>query len=276
VNKLRFILAFFGGFAVLSHLTAEAAPKAELWQRWVENNPASRNVVDHKEWSDFLNKYLVRRKDDPNLLRYEKVTPQDKVLLENYLSYLTRQTVSRHSRKQQLPFWINLYNALTVKVVLDHYPVDSILKINISPGFFSVGPWGKKLVTVEGEKISLDDIEHRILRPIWKDPRLHYVLNCASLGCPELWHQPYTGANVDRQMTLAAKAYINGSRGVWFDEGKLGASSLYKWYAEDFGGNDREIIEHLKNFAAPALRTRLDKVQDISVYHYDWSLNAAP
>ncbi len=97
---------------------------------------------------------------------------------------LAATSADRLRRAEQFPFWINLYNALTVKVVLDHYPVEIIRDIDISPGLFADGPWGKKLVTVEGEALSLDDIEHRILRPIWKDPRLHYVLNCAALGVP--------------------------------------------------------------------------------------------
>lgn len=178
-------------------------------------------------------------------------------------------------RRQQLPFWINFYNALTVKLVLDHYPVESILRINISPGFFSFGPWKKKLVMVEGEKISLDDIEHRILRPIWKDPRLHYVLNCASMSCPELRPLPYTEHNVADQMTEAARSYIAGYHGVWFEEGKLGGSSLYKWYGEDFGRDDPEIIAHIKRYATPHLRARLESMHEISVYYYDWSLNDA-
>ena len=101
------------------------------------------------------------------------------------------------SRDEQLAYWINLYNALTVKVILDHYPVKSILDIDISPGWFSIGPWGKKLVAVEGVEISLDDIEHRILRPIWRDPRIHYALNCAAVGCPNLLREAFTGATAE-------------------------------------------------------------------------------
>ena len=126
--------------------------------------------------------------------------------------------------------------------------VKSILDIDISPGFFSVGPWGKKLVTVEGENLSLDDIEHRILRPIWKDPRIHYAVNCASVGCPNLLPMPFSGEALDRMLNSAARAFINGGQSVWFDEGALGASSIYKWYSDDFGRNDREIISHIAKY----------------------------
>ena len=273
---MRFLLVLFAVFLVFNPNPLRAAPEAKLWERWAAHDPKSAVQIDHTPWRQFLDTYLVEVGDGVNLLKYSKVTPEDKSSLERYLTYLAARPVSRLSRPQQLPYWINFYNALTVKVVLDHYPVESILKIGISPGFFSVGPWGKKLATVEGEKISLDDIEHRILRPIWQDPRIHYVLNCAAWSCPELRPLPYTAANVNAQMDDAARIYVASDRGVWFDEeGRLGTSSIYKWYAGDFGRNYKEIIAHLKKYASPKLRARLDKMRDIWVYHYDWDLNEA-
>ena len=117
--------------------------------------------------------------------------------------------VSGLGRDEQCAYWINLYNALTLEVVLDHYPVDSIRDIDISPGLFSQGPWGKKLITVEGEQVSLNDIEHRILRPIWRDPRIHYAINCASLGCPNLQPRPFTGRTLDHALDLAAMRFVD-------------------------------------------------------------------
>jgi Protein of unknown function, DUF547 len=89
--------------------------------------------------------------------------------------------------------------------------VASIRDIAISPGLFSVGPWGGKLIEVEGEPLSLDDIEHRILRPIWRDPRLHYAVNCAALGCPNLRSSAFTAANADILLETAASDYVNGA-----------------------------------------------------------------
>lgn len=146
-----------------------AAPKADLWKRWQENDPQSTLQVDHTPWTAFLQKYLSPGPKGINRLDYLGVTPDDRDLLNRYLNDLAGTPVSRLSRTAQLPFWINLYNGLTVKVVLDHLPVDSIRDIDISPGFFASGPWDKKLLRIEGEEISLNDIEHRILRPIWQD-----------------------------------------------------------------------------------------------------------
>lgn len=204
-----------------------AAPKADLWKRWQENDPQSTLQVDHTPWTPFLQKYLSPGPKGINRLDYLGVTPDDRDLLNRYLNDLAGTPVSRLSRTAQLPFWINLYNGLTVKVVLDHLPVDSIRDIDISPGFFASGPWDKKLLRIEGEEISLNDIEHRILRPIWQDPRVHYAVNCASLGCPNLQPTAYTPENTEALLKRGAREYINHPRGVDFKDDDLVVSSIY-------------------------------------------------
>src|SRR5688572_7580705 len=164
-------------------LAALAAPKAELWQRWAASAP-SKVGIDHAAWNDFLVRHVQLGKDGINRIAYGKVGKADRDALRAYLEAMQRVPIRKFNRDEQRAYRINLYNAATVDVVLAHYPVDSILKIDISPGLFAKGPWKKKLLQVDGEAVSLDDIEHRILRPIWKDPRTHYAVNCASIGCP--------------------------------------------------------------------------------------------
>ncbi|HER63264.1 MAG TPA: DUF547 domain-containing protein, partial [Desulfobacteraceae bacterium] len=165
------------------------------------------------------------------------------------------------------------YNALTVQVILNHYPVKSIMDIDISPGFFSNGPWDAKLLTIKGEKVSLNDIEHRILRPIFKDNRIHYAVNCASLGCPDLQPVAYTAANTEKLLEAGARAYINSPRGARMEKGRLYVSSIYKWFRVDFGGSEDGVIKHLLQYAeddlAESLRTYDKGLRD----DYDWSLN---
>lgn len=175
----------------------------------------------------------------------------------------------------QRAYWLNLYNALTVKLVLDHYPVRSIREISISPGLLSVGPWRRKLVRIEGEELSLDDIEHRVLRPTWGDPRVHYALNCAALGCPNLQRSAYTAANTEALLARAAREYVNHERGARFEGERLIVSKLYIWFQEDFGGTDRGVIEHLQRYAEPPLAARLARTEGISDSEYDWRLNDA-
>ena len=173
---------------------AAAAPSPDLWPRWQAHAAQGTEAVNHAPWDNLLKKYLVTSHPSGiNRFRYGSVLAADRQMLAEYLRKLQTAKVSSLNRKEQKAYWINLYNALTVQVILDHYPVKSIKDIDISPGLFSNGPWDAKLLAIEGEKVSLNDIEHRILRPIFKDRRLHYALNCASLGCPNLQPKAYTG-----------------------------------------------------------------------------------
>ena len=260
---------------VLSPAWARAAPEAELWPRWAAHDPASNRVLDHTAWNRFLAAYVAGDQEGVNRVAYGRVSARDRAILESYIQGLQAVPVSRLNRAEQLAFWINLYNAATVRVILDRYPVESIRDIRISPGLFSVGPWGRKLVTVEGEELSLDDIEHRILRPIWRDPRIHYAVNCAAVGCPNLATTAYTGAQVDDMLTAAARAYINSPRGARLEPEGLVVSSIYDWYEEDFGGSGAGVLDHLREYAAPTLARRLEGVRRIAGYRYDWSLNDA-
>ena len=160
--------------------------------------------------------------------------------------------------------------------MLDHYPVDSIRDISISPGFFSVGPWGKKLIRIEGEELSLDDIEHRILRPIWKDPRIHYAVNCASMGCPKLMPRAFTAQNTEELLERGAKDFINSDHGARFESNtRLVASSIYDWFQEDFGGTESGVIAHLREYARAPLIEKLSGVDEVYDFEYDWTLNDA-
>lgn len=277
VIKRSFMIGILALLALGWDASLDAAPKADLWSRWQEHDPHGKLRVDHEVWSNILAKYLVTNDSSGvTKFRYGKVIHQDKTSLAEYLSTLQSVRVSELARPEQKAYWINLYNALTVKLVLDHYPVSSILDLNISPGLFSKGPWGAKLLNIEGEKVSLGDIEHRILRPIWKDNRLHYALNCASLSCPNLQPKAYTLENIEELLERGAKEYVNHPRGVRFEEGKLVLSSIYDWYEWDFGGNESGVIQHLIRYARGSLARELSGFHGKIRYEYDWRLNDSP
>jgi len=275
---VRIAALFLGSLLIFmtAALSARAAPPAELWARWTAHDKGSVMTIDHAAWGAFLGKYVRTGARGVNLVRYGTVTTEDRRNLDGYIAHLSLAPISTYSRRVQLAYWINLYNALTIQTVLRHFPVDSIRDIDISPGWFASGPWGRKQVEVEGVALSLDDIEHRILRPIWRDPRIHYAVNCASVGCPNLQRAPYTGENVERMLTFAAREYINNWRGVTFEDGDLYISEIYKWYATDFGDSHWAIIAHLRKYAMPKLREMLGRVEGIEGYRYDWSINAEP
>jgi hypothetical protein len=252
---------------------ATAAPAAELWVKWQAHDDASTVGIDYGAWNRFLQTYVRIGTDSIARIPYARVTASDRNTLGVDLMRLASLPISAYSRREQFGFWVNLYNELIVKLVLDHYPVSSITEINISPGLFSSGPWGRKLITIEGEALSLDDIEHRILRPIWRDPRVHYAVNCAALGCPNLQPTVFTAANTEILLDKAAGDYINHPRGAVVAGRKLTVSSIYIWYAADFGGTEGGVIEHLKHYARPELAAALAGVDHISGDHYDWALN---
>lgn len=252
---------------------ATAAPRAELWDRWTAHAPDSAETVNHSTWDDLVRRYVRSDAGGVNRFSYSQVRRVDRASLAGYLADLSRTRISQYRRDEQLAFWVNLYNALTVQVVLEHYPVKSIRDISISPGLFASGPWGKPLTEVEGESLSLDDIEHRILRPIWRDPRIHYAVNCASVGCPNLMTEAFTAQNANELLDRGARAYVNHPRGARVENGRLVVSSIYQWFKEDFGGDDSGVIAHLRSYASPEFANMLQQVQRIADDGYDWTLN---
>lgn len=264
--------------AALPGRRAQAAPSADLWQRWLAHDPSSRARIDHTVWDRIVGAYTAPGADGITRFAYAKLlaSAADRRALAAYIGRLTRSPIGAYARAEQRPYWLNLYNALTITVILDHYPVASIRDIDISPGLFADGPWGKPLVTIDGEAVSLDDIEHRILRPIWADPRIHYGVNCAALGCPDLQAQAFTAGNCERLLDAAALAFVNHPRGAWIDgRGRLTVSSIYVWFEPDFGGDDAGVIAHLRRYANPPLADALAGIERIGAHGYDWSLNDA-
>ena len=256
-------------------LAAYAAPSAELWERWVPHDPSSDTVVDHSTWDRLVRDYLRPGPDGVARFAYGSVSPAGRAALSGYLEALSTVGVTALRRAEQKAFWINLYNALTVNVVLEHYPVESIRDISISPGFFSTGPWKKPLISVEGTPLTLDDIEHRILRPGWQDPRVHYVLNCASLGCPNLPPRALGAADLETMLEAAAVAFVNHPRGVRVEDGTTTASKIYEWFRDDFGADERAVLAHVRRYARGTLAGVLAGVETIDRYAYDWDLNDA-
>jgi hypothetical protein len=277
----RTLLGTAGGAAVLAAIAPPAAaqlfgaPEPDLWPRWQAHDPDSTARIDHGAWDGLLGRYVSTHPDGINRVDYAGWRGAGRGGLRGYIDALAAVPISRRNRAEQFAYWVNLYNALTVDVVLDHYPVSSIRDIDISPGMFSTGPWGRALVAVEGADLTLDDIEHRILRPIWRDPRIHYAVNCASLGCPNLLRRAFTGTNLETLLTEGARAYVNHPRGAEVRDGRLFVSSIYEWFQEDFGGSDTGVIAHLRRHAGTGLASRLDGITRIAGDSYDWSLNGA-
>ncbi|MEM7526976.1 MAG: DUF547 domain-containing protein [Pseudomonadota bacterium] len=238
------------------------------WRAFSEGSSAT---VDHAAWDRFLARYHSVDGLGIARLDYATVTTEDQETLKTYIAELGAVDVATLDRPEQLAFWINLYNAVTVDLVLDAFPVGSIR--NVGAGLLPTGPWGAPVVTVGGKALSLNDIEHAIVRPIWQDARVHYGFNCAAAGCPNLAPVAYRGASVEAMLEANARIFVNDPRGFRDEDGRLVASKVYAWFKEDFGGDDMGVLQHARHYASANLAARLDTARRIDRFAYDWSLN---
>lgn len=264
---LGFLALFFG----ISSTTLQAAEKARLMERWLVNDALSERIVDHSPWQRILDTYLIETPAE-NLFDYGAVTKPDIAALDRYLASLSRTDVDRLNSTEQKAFWINAFNALSVRVILSEYPVSSINEIG--GGWFSSGPWAEKSFRVYLIDLSLNDIYHRILRPIWQDNRVHYALSCAAKGCPNLSRKAYQAETLDRDLDAAARDFINQGKGILqLNGGSVRLSRIFDWYRDDFGETDAEVIGHLKSFADSETGVNLKNIERINGHAFDWSLN---
>jgi hypothetical protein len=269
-----FIIAIFVFVAALPQV-ARSDPAQDLFR-----TPAagSTEVVDHAPWDQLLQTYVKPGADGLNRVDYAAVKADGLPALRSYIRTLEQVDPASLDRNEQFAFLANLYNAKTLEIVASRYPVKSIRDISLGGGVLAAlggGPWKAKVLKIQGVELSLDDIEHGIMRPVFKDPRVHYAVNCASIGCPNLPTEAFTGAKLSQQLDSASRDYVNSSRGVRFENGRPVISSIYVWYQDDFGGTDQGVLDHLRRYASPPLERRLANVKSIGKDAYDWGLNDA-
>jgi len=270
-TRRRFIgTAFAGTLApTLTPIAALAAPRSRLIdQRW--SRTGSGGDPDHGAWDAILGAHLKAGSDGINRFDYARANREQ---LGGYLGRLQGVDPTTLSSGAAFAYWVNLYNALTVYTVQGAFPVSSIRKVGGS--VLSPGPWKQKLVRVADQPLSLDDIEHGILRPVWRDPRIHYAVNCAALGCPNLASRAYTSGRLAGMLDAGARAFVNHPRGAQVTGGSLTVSSIYTWFQADFGGTDAGVIQHLQTYATGPQTSALSSVSRIGNDQYDWALNRA-
>lgn len=261
------------GLLTLSGASCYGQAADNIWDKY---DPANTATIDHDDWQAVLDAYLIT--DDPSgvhLFDYRalQANAADRQRLNGYLDYLQELDPRQYARDVQMGYWINLYNAVTVRVVVDAYPVESILQIHKGETPDS-GPWKDIYAMVAGNPLTLDNIEHDILRPIWQDNRIHYAVNCAAMGCPNLASKAFSADNLERLLDQCATDFVNHPRGVEFLDEAFGVtSSIYFWYIEDFNNSESGILEHLLEYAEGDLAEQLTTFDGSLDHEYDWSLN---
>ena len=211
--------------------------------------------VDHSKWDRLLKKYV----DDQGFVDY-KGFATSKGNLEDYLKYLSQNPPTNSwSKEEVLAYYINLYNAGTVGLILENYPLKSIKDIS--------RPWTKERISVGSKMISLDDIEHGILRKMG-EPRIHFALNCASISCPKLSNDAYTSKDIYTQLEKAAKEFIRSDKND-INLSHPTISPIFDWYCKDFIQEDNTVIDFINRYA----KIKVIPDAKISYKKYDWRLN---
>ncbi len=264
------ILLLASGFAYIQYEKSQR--DARVTPFWSGSDENSTRIIDHQLWQDFLDEYVDDDASGINLLDYRRAQKAVQGL-NQYINQLEQIDPRELNRGEQKAYWINAYNALTVALILKHYPINSIRDLGNTTT--SIGPWDDDITTVAGQRLSLNDIEHRILRPIWKDARIHFAVNCASIGCPNLQIDAFSSENMEDLLDEASEAFINHPRGVRFHEGQLVLSSIFNWYASDFGNTKEARLEWLSEYADDEIGDQLLEHQGKINYQYDWKLNQA-
>jgi len=241
---------------------------------WHGHDPAARRTIDHRVWQVILDR---NTRDWPNGITrvdYARVSAADRELLEAYIREQSALAIASYSRREQLAFWLNLYNALVVRLVLRHLIVRSPDDIDAG-GLFSDGPWSVPLASVAGRPVSLDGIRREALAPVFRDPRWHYGLCDGTLGAPSLPRRAFAGVDVDRRLEDAAIDYIGHPRAVDFPAERPGTvrlNALWRRHIEDFGGTVQGVFASIDLYAEAEVRRALARDPDV-VWMDDRRLN---
>ncbi len=238
--------------------------------------PSGKEVQATKTNSEFSHELfdqVLRKYVNPQGLVDYAGLKSDSGTLESYLNLLAVNAPSDKATFQTgLAFWINAYNALTIKGVLDHYPTTSVRKVKLFGGFFS-----RIKFQVGGRSYTLDNIEHDIIRYDFSDPRVHFALVCASLGCPILESRAFVPETLEKRLDNATANFINNPEKVRLDRenGVLHLSQIFEWYTEDFEDTHGTVINFISEYL-PEVDAAFLKEEEVEIQYleYDWSLNA--
>jgi len=258
IAVFTFITLSFQSCALFSAagISSQGQPVKKVQQPLQSTTAGSAVNVDHSQWDALLKKYV----DNDGLVNY-KGFKQDKATLDKYLIMLSTQHPTKQwSVQELLAYYINLYNAYTVDLIVDNYPVKSIKDIN--------GPWIRGIVPIGKNKLSLGGIENGILRKMG-EPRIHFAINCASISCPNLLNEAFTASKINEQLDKATQNFING------DKNELNAnnpkfSSIFDWYAKDYAVNGKtNVIAYINQYSD----VKISPSTALEYLEYNWNLN---
>lgn len=257
---------------VLGSQVCVAVEESGYWSLWDSSAQGRRMTIDHSSWDGILTRYVVvNHPSGINRFRYADVTRADEKLLNSYIDTMSELDPRTYSRLEQKAYWINVYNALVVQQILNEYPVAKITDIDKKG---NPGPWDDYVIKVLDQNLSLNDIEHRILRPIWKDHKIHFALACGGLSCPSLQPKAYTSRDLKARLRQAGRDFIGHPRGLQVSKGVMTASSIFNDYRDDFAKDQKALLKLLAYYSEDKKALYLlgfkGKIKSVT----DWRINA--
>jgi hypothetical protein len=272
--KIHQILPLAIGFAAIVGTSGLAAAGSPVYVGSKASQNLSIDKIDHSSWDGLLAKYV----DGNGMVDYRswKATTADAQVLDRYLNHLSTATAkAAASREAKLAFWINAYNAVTIRGILREYPTTSIR--NHTAKFFGYNIWQDLKLYVGGSPYSLEDIEHETLRKM-SEPRIHFAIVCASIGCPRLLNEAYVADRIDEQLTINAKDFFARRQNFRNNAAARGfqLSSILSWFDEDFGSNQKQMLKTISPWLPTPQAQAAARSGSVSVAYltYDWKLNA--
>lgn len=223
--------------------------------------------IKHDAWTQLVKKHV----NNKGLVDY-KAFIKDKADLQSYLDYLTANPPGKSwTKEDQIAYWLNAYNAFTVKLIIDHYPLKSIKDLGPKKQIIFINtPWDRKFFKIGNKTMTLNRIEHRILRKIYSEPRIHFALNCASISCPKLRREAYEGNKLDEQLTDQAKEFLRDHSKNEPDAAKPKLSAIFSFYGKDMRKwSGKSLIEYINQFSP----VKMKEDADIEYLDYNWGLN---
>jgi len=227
---------------------------------------SNSNPISHESWTTLLSKHV----SDEGWVDYVGFQ-QDSLALNQYLKLLSSSHPNdkNWSEDEQLAYWINAYNAFTVKMIVDHYPVASIKDIKKGIPFVNT-VWDIKFINIEGHEYDLNNIEHGIIRKQFDEPRIHFAVNCASISCPQLLNEAFEAKRLDAQLTQVARGFLSDTARNQVADKKV--SSIFSWFRGDFKDKSGSLVKFINQYAPEPI----PEDSELEFLDYNWQLNEKP
>ncbi len=227
------------------------------------NVSSDSKPISHATWDSLLQKHVV-----DGHVNYQGFQA-DSLSFYHYINLLSANHPNeKHwAEKERLAYWINAYNAFTIQLVIENYPVKGIKEIKKGIPFVS-SVWDIKFIEIENQTYDLNNIEHTILRKHFEEPRIHFAIVCASISCPELLNEAYVAERIDHQLNNQAIQFINDTSRNKITKEAISISKIFSWFKGDFTKKE-SLIDFLNRYS----KTKINANADISHLSYDWNLN---